>query len=624
MIVENKAEALRTIKEKITNWTEKYAAEPGMESSIINSVIPKDSCKIGNNYINPKAHKPAQNYPSRMISTGCAAPTKAIAALTAVELSKVKLQYIIEDLDHFLMKIKNVNEEGSLLGQEIIHVSLDIVNMFPSISKSVGLEQCRNHLEKRENPLFSTECIIEALDITLENNLTEFDGKVYRQCKGTAMGPKNACIYADVAMNYIDVLVNENGPGSCPIEFKPILWLRFRDDVYIPWVLGLERLKEFVEWLNTLIPGIKFTMKISSEGTAYLETFVYDINGHIHTKSYSKPCDDHTYLTPTSCHAAHSIRNIPYNIALRLYKISSEPAEYIKSKNEYTKYLLARGYSTEVISEAFHRVEQKPRECYIRTKDESSNSLANRAEENVFPLTCEFNPSLPCVGQIIGKHKHILSLDDELTKVIKPDNIFASYRGSRTIQDLLIHSKLPDIDSNSTAESNNVQLGGCQPCTKGCHLCKHYLKATKVAYSYHTSSTYPIQEILDCNTMNVVYVINDKVCQVSYTGCTADCGCGRFPNHKCHIKMGRKSCELSTHFIDNPLLHPLDKSSCASFDTSLKSQLEIIIVEKVKIEGENLTARERLKQCEVRELFWQERLRTLQEYGGLNVRKLRS
>ena len=88
--------------------------------------------------------------------------------------------------------------------------------------------------------------------------------------------------------------------------------------------------------------------------------------------------------------------------------------------------------------------------------------------------------------------------------------------------------------------------------------------------------------------------------------------------------MGRKSCELSAHFIDNPLLHPLDKSSCSSFDTSLKSQLEIIIVEKVKIQGENLTARERLKQCEVRELFWQERLRTLQEYGGLNVRKLRT
>ena len=153
MIVEDKSAALRTIKDSITEWTVRHADEPGMASTISSLVIPNDSCKIGNNYINPKAHKPEQNYPSRMISTGCAAPTKSLAALTAVELSKVKLPYIIEDLNHFLRKIKSINQEESLKGKDIIHVSLDIVNMFPSISKSVGLEQCREHLNKRTNPL---------------------------------------------------------------------------------------------------------------------------------------------------------------------------------------------------------------------------------------------------------------------------------------------------------------------------------------------------------------------------------------------------------------------------------------------------------------------------------------
>ena len=497
--------------------------------------------------------------------------------------------------------------------------------MFPSISKSVGLEQCRNHLNKRTNPLYSTDCIIEALEIALENNLTEFDGQVYRQCKGTAMGPKNACIYADVAMNYIDVLVMEDGPNSWPKEYRPIIWARFRDDVYIPWTHGLDRLKDFVKWLNTLIPGIKFTLKFSSQGTVYLETFVYDIDSTLHTKPYSKPCDDHTYLIPTSCHPTHSIRNIPYCIALRLYKIASEPAEYVNSKHEYSTYLLARGYSIEVIQEAFSRVELKSRECYFGVGDESSNNVTNDSTKQVFPLSCEFNPSLPNIGQVIGKHKHILSLDEELTKVINPDNIFASYRGAKTIKDLLIHSKLPNIVTQNTVEQNdNVQSGGCQPCVKSCHLCKHYLKTSKIAYSYHTNSTFPIKEVIDCNTPNVVYVVNDRVCEISYTGCTADSCCSRWPNHKSHIKMSRKTCELSTHFIDNPILHPLDKSTCASYDASLKPQLEIIIVEKVKIEGENLTARERLRQCEVRELFWQEQLRTLQEYGGMNIRKLRT
>ena len=89
--------------------------------------------------------------------------------------------------------------------------------MFLSISKEVGLEQCEKHLNKRIDPLFSTDCILEAIDITLSHNLTEFEGKMYKQIKGTAMGPKNACVYADVAMDFIDVLVNE-GTGILYLE----------------------------------------------------------------------------------------------------------------------------------------------------------------------------------------------------------------------------------------------------------------------------------------------------------------------------------------------------------------------------------------------------------------------
>ena len=60
-------------------------------------------------------------------------------------------------------------------------------------------------MDKRENPIFSTACILEALKITLDHNLTEFDGEMYRQIKGTAMGPANACAYADVVIDKIDI-----------------------------------------------------------------------------------------------------------------------------------------------------------------------------------------------------------------------------------------------------------------------------------------------------------------------------------------------------------------------------------------------------------------------------------
>ena len=67
----------------------------------------------------------------------------------------------------------------------------------------------------------------------------------------------------------------------------PLLWARYRDDVYVPWTHGQEMLEEFHLWLNSRMPGIKFTLKASLEGTEFLDTFIYMKAGQLHTKPYS-------------------------------------------------------------------------------------------------------------------------------------------------------------------------------------------------------------------------------------------------------------------------------------------------------------------------------------------------
>ena len=157
------------------------------------------------------------------------------------------------------------------------------------------------------------------------------------------MGPANACAYGDVVINKIDVEVNEG--QNWPEKYRPLFWTRYRDDVLVLWQHGLEMLDRFLDFLNSLISGIIFTRVIqSSQGTAYLQTEVYIKDKILHTRPFSKPCDTHTYLIPSSCHATHNISNIPFCIAHTIYKIASEPAEYSKSKLIYTEHLKARGY----------------------------------------------------------------------------------------------------------------------------------------------------------------------------------------------------------------------------------------------------------------------------------------
>ena len=71
------------------------------------------------------------------------------------------------------------------------------------------------------------------------------------------MGPKNACSYADLVMGLIDEKAKFGG------ALKPLLWWRYRDDVFDVWTHGLPKLLEFTEYINSLYPTIKFELVYS-------------------------------------------------------------------------------------------------------------------------------------------------------------------------------------------------------------------------------------------------------------------------------------------------------------------------------------------------------------------------
>ena len=40
---------------------------------------------------------------------------------------------------------------------------------------------------------------------------------------------------------------------------KPFVWLRLKDDIFMVWTHGATKLIEFIDYLNSIHPTIKFT-----------------------------------------------------------------------------------------------------------------------------------------------------------------------------------------------------------------------------------------------------------------------------------------------------------------------------------------------------------------------------
>ena len=601
---------------------EKYSEEI---SSKLQSWMIDEDADFGYFYMNYKAHKPEKGYPGRMITSGCGSPTERLSSWCEYHLKPLmeKLPYRLEDTSHFIRKVlmyneKRLNEEDP---KPIILCSWDIVAMYPNITNEIGLAACQELLNKREHLQPSTECIVEAIQITLEENIARFGDKVVKQCDGTAMGPHHACSYADAAA---DLAIDQKVMNSDlnPYYEKIDDWSRFRDDIMCVWTGSEESLLQFHSWINTLHPRLKFTMEHSKTSIVFLDLEISVAGPMLMTGMYSKPSDTHAYLMPTSCHPSHVCKNIPKGVMKRVKRNCSEETACHQGYREYKQHLVDRGYNSVLIDKAIEDAEVTPREQLIglvKAKTKPSSSSAKQ-----FPLVMKFNPRLPPMSKFIHQYLHVLELSEQTKKLFNKTSMFVSYRMERNILSLITSNKFKQEPSSQPSGEPAPTIDpnwGCKPCPKTCTLCKNFLRESKTFTSPKTSQNYVIRSSIDCNTKNVIYLILDLKCnEIFYIGYTTDCMAVRWRNHKSHIKKSIKSCELASHFIAlSNSTHKIDKSNQASFTSELSEHVAIVLIESVKPKP-GLDVEATLKE---REDFWQGALKSTPLFGGINKRSNR-
>ena len=94
-----------------------------------------------------------------------------------------------------------------------ILASFDVKSLYTNIDTEFGVKAIEYWLEQFPQSVqgrFSSKFIVEALKLTLDNNICYFDGEYYRQISGTAMGTKVAPSYATLSLGYIEERMYED------------------------------------------------------------------------------------------------------------------------------------------------------------------------------------------------------------------------------------------------------------------------------------------------------------------------------------------------------------------------------------------------------------------------------
>ncbi len=207
-------------------------------------------------YTLPKIHKNRQKPPGRPIVSANGHPTEHISEYVSHVLNPLafKLPSYIKDTTHFLNKLSKLGN----LPKDSLLVTLDVSSLYTNIPHADGIEAARIHLNKRSKLNPPTETVCDLINIILKNNNFDFNGQFFLQKHGTAMGTRMAPPYANLFMGALEARALDSA------QFKPLVWWRYMEDIFLIWTHGQDKLTDFIDNLNNIHPTIRFTSDISS------------------------------------------------------------------------------------------------------------------------------------------------------------------------------------------------------------------------------------------------------------------------------------------------------------------------------------------------------------------------
>ena len=173
--------------------------------------------------------------------------------------------------------IEEINEEqGPFKENVIIMVSRDIKNFYPSSETRKCLSAVESVLPNRRFQCLSPDCILEAVEITMSSNSTQFDGRQFTQTDGaTIRSPDSGSITDTYEAVHIDqVLIQQ-----CPIV--PQNYKRYRNNTIDVCRNSSQEEQECItDRMNKNIEKdkIKFGIECIGQEVKFLDTEVNVVN----------------------------------------------------------------------------------------------------------------------------------------------------------------------------------------------------------------------------------------------------------------------------------------------------------------------------------------------------------
>ncbi len=458
----------------------------------------------------PKLHKLTSplyqdNLSFRPILSGKGGPLSGISQLLDKVLRPLAdvMPCRIKDSFDALEKIDKVNfEEFSL------H-TFDAASLYTSFDKDLAIKAVKfwashKDYKKLVLPRFSRNSFFEdSITILFSMNFFSFNGYIYQQTNGLAMGTECAVVLAEIILGFLEA---KN-------DLKPPNWWRYIDDGLCHLTKGNENQERLsvLDLLNKMDPKINWTSDQCNRVTPFLDLAINQVTGKVstfHKDSAGFAC----YVPWESAHPFHMKCNIAFNLFFRAVRINSDQLALQTEFFRIEASLLSLGYPLKVVINQREKAKQHSilkRDTTILPPSKIKTIYFTTTRSNV-STSKEFNNFFSQAIGLLGNSKFFTK-----DKVV----VKRSFRQPPSCRTRLIWGSLTNYHKNPVICNMSA-----------CKLCKHLFPHT----SWESNCGHIFQVArATCRSRNMVYILIDKITNVTlYIGQTCQQLSTRISQHR--------------------------------------------------------------------------------------------
>jgi len=229
-----------------------------------------------------------------------------------------------------------------------VMATLDVVALYPSIRHEDGLRYW-HAFANVHHPSWAP-ALTTIMQVILTSNVFLFNGELFHQLRGTAMGSPAAVVYANIFMFGLE------RDHLATIIRSSQFYRRYIDDCIVTFDSRKNRqtpLSTFVttlfKQLNDTAP-VRFTWTISDSRLDMLDLEIRNRPTGFEWSTHFKPTNRFLYLHPESNHPSHTWRAIVKGELIRMTRTSSTTTLRAACQNFLANKLLLRGFSQTVLA----------------------------------------------------------------------------------------------------------------------------------------------------------------------------------------------------------------------------------------------------------------------------------